>query len=99
MNSRLTRRLFIRRASTASVALTMLPHLSKSAEFRGKIRKAKIIGEVTEARLKPLKEASFDGVETTHICPESEAEKGRAVAGGQGGGGEPGVWGGGGYER
>ena len=39
-----------------------------------------IIGEVTEEALLPLKVAGFQGVETTHICPEAEAEKGRAVA-------------------
>lgn len=39
-----------------------------------------IVGEVTEAALQPLKDAGFDGVETTHICPEAEAAQGRAVA-------------------
>ena len=39
-----------------------------------------IIGKVTEAALQPLKEAGFEGVETTHICPEDEAAAGRAVA-------------------
>src|SRR5438045_4231281 len=80
MNSLLTRRSFIRNAGAAASVLAMAPGLSKGAEFRGHIRKAKIIGEVTEARLTPLKEAKFDGVETTHICPEEEAAKGKAVA-------------------
>ena len=39
-----------------------------------------IVGEVTEAALEPLKTAGFEGVETTHICPEAEAAKGRANA-------------------
>jgi L-ribulose-5-phosphate 3-epimerase len=39
-----------------------------------------IVKEVTEAALQPLKEAGFQGVETTHICPEAEAMQGRAVA-------------------
>jgi L-ribulose-5-phosphate 3-epimerase len=39
-----------------------------------------IVGQVTEAALLPLKEAGFQGVETTHICPEPEAAQGRAVA-------------------
>src|SRR5262249_3105808 len=51
-----------------------------AGKFRTHLRKAMIVGEVTEAALKPLKEAGFDGVETTHICPEAEAAEGRAVA-------------------
>ena len=39
-----------------------------------------IVKEVTEAALEPLKAAGFQGVETTHICPEAEAAAGRAVA-------------------
>src|SRR5215471_10279204 len=74
-----TRRQFFARASAvASVAL--LPGLPASAAFRGKIRKAKIVGEVTEAALQPLKDAGFDGVETTLIGSEEAAAKGRAIA-------------------
>ena len=76
----LSRRQFLANA-TAVAALGLMPGFPASAAtFRGRIRKAKIIGEVTEAALQPLKDAGFDGVETTHICPEEEAEKGRAVA-------------------
>jgi L-ribulose-5-phosphate 3-epimerase len=39
-----------------------------------------IVGPVTESALMPLKEAGFDGVETTHICPEEEAARGKLVA-------------------
>jgi L-ribulose-5-phosphate 3-epimerase len=39
-----------------------------------------IVKEVTESALEPLKAAGFQGVETTHICPEAEAAAGRAVA-------------------
>jgi hexulose-6-phosphate isomerase len=75
-----TRREFLTTATSAA-AVAMLPGFSShAAEFRGHIRKAMIIGPVTEAALTPLKEATFDGVETTHICPEEEAAKGRAVA-------------------
>jgi hexulose-6-phosphate isomerase len=49
-------------------------------KFKGRLRKAMIIGEVTESALQPLKEAGFPGVETTHICPEDEAAKGRDTA-------------------
>jgi hexulose-6-phosphate isomerase len=55
-------------------------HCPRAATFHGRLRKAMIVGEVTEASLRPLKEAGFDGVETTHICPEAEAAQGRAVA-------------------
>jgi len=48
------------------------------------LRKATIVGTVTEAALKPLKAAGFEGVETTHVCPEAQAAAGRAVAEGMG---------------
>ncbi len=40
-----------------------------------------IVKEVTESVLEPYKAAGFEGVETTHICPEAEAAKGREAAG------------------
>ena len=52
----------------------------RAADPREKIRKAMIVKEVTEKALEPLKTAGFQGVETTHICPEAEAAVGRAVA-------------------
>ncbi len=77
----LSRRQFITTATAASL-LTLLPGLpaARAATFRGKIRKAMIVAEVTEKALEPLKAAGFDGVETTHICSETEAAAGRAVA-------------------
>ena len=78
--SQMNRRRFISRATAAGL-LTIVPSLPlPAASFRGRIRKAMIIGEVTEKALEPLKAAGFQGVETTHICPEEEAAKGRAVA-------------------
>src|ERR1041385_2512917 len=76
----MNRRQFISHASAAGLATTMFGLPVRAATFRGRIRKAMIIGEVTERALEPLKTAGFDGVETTHICPEDEAAKGRAVA-------------------
>src|SRR5437773_8355441 len=74
------RRQLLRRAAAAGL-VTALPGLRlPAATFRGHIRKAMIVGEVTEKALEPLKSAGFQGVETTHICPEAEAAKGRAVA-------------------
>ncbi len=76
----MNRRQFISRATAAGL-ITIFPGVSvPAANFRGRIRKAMIVGEVTEKALEPLKEAGFQGVETTHICPEAEAAKGRAVA-------------------
>jgi hexulose-6-phosphate isomerase len=77
-DSQPTRRHFL--LSTAAAA-TILPNLGSSGqEFHGRLRKAMITQQVTEAALDPLKEAGFDGVETRHICPEDEAEHGRKVA-------------------
>ena len=39
-----------------------------------------IVGKVTEGALQPYKAAGFQGVETTHVCPEDEAAQGRQVA-------------------
>jgi L-ribulose-5-phosphate 3-epimerase len=76
----LSRRQFLAN-TTAVAAIALMPGFPvAAATFRGRIRKAKIVGEVTEAVLQPLKDAGFDGVETTHICPEEEAAKGRAAA-------------------
>ncbi|HEY5911240.1 MAG TPA: sugar phosphate isomerase/epimerase family protein [Verrucomicrobiae bacterium] len=80
MNLSLSRRQFLTR-SAALGALALAPGLSlHAAEFRGRLRRAMIVGEVKEDALRPLKEAGFEGVETTHICPETEAAQGRAVA-------------------
>lgn len=71
----ISRRSFL--AATTAVALA-LPTLAD--EPHTVIHRAKIIGQVTEAALAPLKEAGFDGVETTHVCPEEEAAKARQLA-------------------
>src|SRR5438128_2072085 len=76
----MNRRQFISRASAAGLLTITTGVYSPAASFHGRIRKAMIIGEVTEKALEPLKAAGFQGVETTHICPEEEAAKGRAVA-------------------
>lgn len=80
MTLSISRRRFLRTAAI-SASIGFLAHESTEGEpFRGRIRKAMIIGPVTEAALLPLKEAGFDGVETTHICPEEEASRGKAIA-------------------
>jgi len=65
-------------ASAAAALASGLP--ARAQEFRGRLRKAKIIGPPTKAFLGPLKEAGFDGVETTHVCSEQEAEARRIGA-------------------
>src|SRR5262245_51981799 len=76
----LNRRQFISRTTAAGIFTMASGVALQAANFKGRIRKAKIVAEVTESALEPLKAAKFDGVETTHVCPEEEAAKGRAVA-------------------
>jgi len=76
----MNRRQFISRTAAAGLFTVLSGSDLPAATFRGHIRKAMIIGEVSEKALEPLKTAGFQGVETTHICPEAEAAKGRAVA-------------------
>jgi len=80
VNLPLNRRQFILRTAAVTAAGLTLGLPARAATFKGQLRKATIIGEVTEAALQPLKEAGFQGVETTHICSEEDAAKGRAAA-------------------
>lgn len=75
----MNRRQFIRTTAAASL-VTLLPGPAARAADPSTIRKAMIVGEVTESALEPLKAAGFQGVESTHVCAEDEAAKGRAVA-------------------
>jgi len=76
----MNRRQFLTAAAAASLITVMSDPFARAATFRGKIRKAMIVKEVTEKALEPLKAAGFQGVETNHVCPEEEATKGRTVA-------------------
>ncbi len=80
MTNPMTRRQFISRAAMGGLAAATCCLTVQAAPFRGRIRKAMIVKEVTEQALEPLKAAGFHGVETTYICPEAEAAAGRAVA-------------------
>ena len=65
----------------AAAAAALLPCVRAFGEgFHGRLHKAMIIQKVTEETLTPLKEAGFEGVESAYVCPEKEAEKGRAAA-------------------
>ncbi len=80
MKHRFSRREFVRRSAIAS-ALALVPNLPLgAANFRGRLHRAMIVHEVTDPTLEPYKTAGFEGVETTHICPEPEAAQGRAAA-------------------
>jgi len=76
----LNRRQFIHRTALLALGTTLHPAPATAAGFRGRLRKAMIVKEVTESALAPLKTAGFEGVETTHVCSEEEAARGRAVA-------------------
>lgn len=80
MLRQLNRRQFLTTAAAAGLLTAISGPAARAENFRGKLRKAMIVKEVTEQALTPLKAAGFDGVETSHICPEEEAAKGRAVA-------------------
>jgi L-ribulose-5-phosphate 3-epimerase len=82
MNTPLNRRQFLTQAAVAASAAVSFGSVwdAPAAAFRGRIHKAMIVGEVTETALEPLKAAGFEGIETTHVCPEAEAAKGRANA-------------------
>src|SRR5579863_3234686 len=81
MKPSLNRRQFLATSALAAATAIVWPGFNaRGTTFHGRIRKAKIIGKVTEAALQPLKDAGFEGVETTHVCPEQEAAEGRAVA-------------------
>lgn len=75
----MNRRQFIT-ATTASVFTLMSNWPVTAANFKGRIRKAMIVKEVTESALEPLKRAGFDGVETNFVGTEAEAAQGRAAA-------------------
>ena len=80
MHFHINRRQFVAQTTAASLFALLGGFPSPAAEFKGKIRKAMIVGKVTEEALEPLKAAGFEGVETTQIGSEEEAAKGRDVA-------------------
>jgi len=75
----MNRRQFVA-ATTAGVLTLASGWPVAAANFKGRIRKAMIVKEVTEAVLEPLKLAGFDGVETNYVGSEAEAAQARAVA-------------------
>jgi hexulose-6-phosphate isomerase len=80
MQTSISRRQFLNRTAIIGAGVMFSWFTLRAATYQHRLRKAMIVGKVTEAALEPLKEAGFDGVETTHICPEAEAAEGRGVA-------------------
>lgn len=80
MHLNMSRRQFVIQTTAASLFTLASGLPSPGAAFKGRLRKAMILGKVTEAALEPLKTAGFDGVETSHIGTEEEAVKGREAA-------------------
>jgi hexulose-6-phosphate isomerase len=76
-----SRRSFLAASAAAASALSLSSReLALGKEFKSTIRKAMIVGKVTEDNLNPYKDAGFAGVEVQHICDEKEAESARAFA-------------------
>ncbi|MDD4869327.1 MAG: sugar phosphate isomerase/epimerase [Kiritimatiellae bacterium] len=80
MSNRFSRREFMK-ASSAGLALGLLgPSMINAAPtFKTKLQKALITGKPTEAVLKPMKEAGFEGVEAGIVKP-AEAVECRKIA-------------------
>lgn len=84
----LSRRTFLAASASTSATLALAAAPALAAEpapavpaFKGRIRKAMIVGLPTEANLKPLKEAGFHGVESNAAdATEADAAKARALA-------------------
>ena len=79
MTPTLTRRDFVKTSTAASLGLWTASQGDANAAFKTKLHKA-MIRKPVEADLKALKEAGFEGFETSHICPPEEAAQGRALA-------------------
>ncbi|MGE5610682.1 MAG: sugar phosphate isomerase/epimerase family protein [Bacillota bacterium] len=75
----LNRRQFLVASAATGLAVAGSNRLS-AQQALATLRKAMIVGKIEEDGLKKLKDAGFDGVETTAIVPPEEAAKGRAIA-------------------
>lgn len=82
-----TRRQFI--AATGAVAAAAATGIGTGAlaadkPYKTKLHRAMIVGKPDEESLRPLKEAGFEGVESTALIPQEEARECRKVAEGMG---------------
>ncbi len=74
------RRNFIRTSLAASASLFTTRQLDAQHQFKTKLSKATIVGRPEEGTLRQLKDAGFDGVETTAVISETEAADCRRMA-------------------
>jgi L-ribulose-5-phosphate 3-epimerase len=75
----LSRRCFLA-ASTLAASSAMLPSTLFADEMKTKLHKAQMVGKIAEPQMSVLKAAGFEGVETTNVCSEEDAAKGREIA-------------------
>jgi len=75
----MNRRQFLSASAAATTALLTSAQFGGAA-MKTTLHKAMIVGRIDEAELKKLKDAGFEGVETSAIVPPEEAAKGRAIA-------------------
>lgn len=54
--------------------------MAEEKTYKTKLHRAMIVGKPDEAALRPLKEAGFEGVESTALLPEDEAKQCREIA-------------------
>jgi len=78
-----TRRDFLWASAAAAVSVGRLAPAAPppaTGPFKTTLRKAMIVGAIEELQLQKLKDAGFDGVETTAIVTEDQAAKARELA-------------------
>jgi len=73
------RRAFL--AQTAGLAAAAMASRAVAApKYKGVLKKAIIVGKITPAGMKNVKDAGLDGVETTAILPPEQCAEGRKIA-------------------
>jgi hexulose-6-phosphate isomerase len=82
VKKRVNRRTFLATSAAAGLGLAAATHLRAEApKFKTTLKKAMILGRPAEGNLKPLKDAGFDGCETSDWkCSAEEGAASRAAA-------------------
>ena len=76
MSPMMTRRNFLQASAVAGMSMAVMP---SHGAFKTSLKKA-MIRKPTEADMKPLKEAGFEGLETNMLATPEEAAEGRKLA-------------------
>ncbi|MDD4868964.1 MAG: sugar phosphate isomerase/epimerase [Kiritimatiellae bacterium] len=79
MNRNLNRRDFMKVSATTGLSLFAAGRID-AAPFKTTLRKAMILTKVTEAALKPYKDAGFDGIQSSGAVTPEEAAENRKIA-------------------